>query len=113
MSKLTAGLLLVLLFATKSQAQTISLSGSVKDTIQNKAVPNAVVMLLTPGDSVLYKFARTDMEGKYSFKNIKPANYILMTTHPYFADFVDNISVTQNEANTASIALTSKEQLLY
>lgn len=112
MSKLTAGLLFVLLFSTKSQAQTITLSGSVKDTIQNKAVQNAVVMLLTPVDSVLYKFARTDIDGKYSFKNIKAGNYILMTTHPYFADFVDNISVSQTETNTAGISLTSKSKLL-
>lgn len=112
MPKLTAGLLLVLFFSTKSQAQTITLSGSVKDTIQNKSVQNAVVMLLTPVDSVLYKFARTDTDGKYSFKNIKAGNYILMITHPYFADFVDNISVSESEANTAAIALTSKSKLL-
>ena len=24
-------------------------------------------------------------------------NYILMTTHPYFADFVDNITITGKE----------------
>ncbi len=112
MSKLAASLLLVLLFAAKAQAQTINLSGSVKDTTQNKAVQNAVVMLLTPVDSLLYKFERTDASGNYTFRNIKPGNYILMTTHPYFADFVDNISVKQNESNTAAIALTSKSKLL-
>ena len=37
---------------------------SVKDTIQNKAVQNAVVLMLTPVDSVLYKFARTDANGQ-------------------------------------------------
>jgi len=112
MSKLAASLLLVFFFATQTQAQTINLSGSVKDTIQNKAVSNAVVMLLTPVDSVLYKFVRTDAEGKYSFQNIKAGNYILMTTHPFFADFVDNISVAQSENNTAAISLTSKSKLL-
>ncbi|MBL7702207.1 MAG: TonB-dependent receptor [Ferruginibacter sp.] len=112
MSKLTASLLFVVLFAAKAQSQTISLSGKVQDTIQNKSVQNAVVMLLTPVDSLLYKFARTDAEGNYSFKNIKSGNYILMTTHPYFADFVDNISLNQNESNTASVALTSKSKLL-
>jgi Outer membrane protein beta-barrel family/Carboxypeptidase regulatory-like domain len=112
MSKLTASFLLIILFSIKSQAQTITLSGAVKDTIQNKAVQNAVVMLLTPVDSALYKFARTDIDGNYFFSNIKAGDYILMTTHPYFADFVDNISVSPGVANTTSVALTSKSKLL-
>jgi hypothetical protein len=112
MSKLTAILSFILFFSIKTSAQTISVSGSVKDTIQNKAVHNAVVLLLTPADSLLYKFARTDGNGNYSFAQVKAGNYILMTTHPYFADFVDNISVNHNESNKTSIALTSKSKLL-
>jgi Outer membrane protein beta-barrel family/Carboxypeptidase regulatory-like domain len=112
MSKLSAILLLALFFSVRANAQTISVSGAVKDTIQNKAVQNAVVMLLTPVDSVLYKFARTDANGNYSFSNVKAGDYILMTTHPYFADFVDNISAKENDANKVAIALTSKSKLL-
>ncbi len=112
MSKLTASLLLVLFFSSKAQAQTSILSGNVKDTTQNKAVKNAVVMLLTPVDSLLYKFARTDNDGNYTLKNIQAGNYILMTTHPYFADFVDNISVSATEANSIGVALTSKSKLM-
>ncbi len=112
MLKLTASLLLIIIFSTKAQAQTITVAGAVKDTTQNKPVHNAVVMLLTPVDSVLYKFARTDLNGNYTFKNIKAGNYILMTTHPYFADFVDNILISPNDANNISVALTSKSKLL-
>ena len=112
MPKLTALLFIGLFFCVKTQAQTISVSGQVKDTTQNKAVQHAVVMLLTPADSVLYKFARTDVNGNYNFKNIKAGNYILMTTHPYFADFVDNILISPDETNAVSVALTSKSKLL-
>ena len=112
MPKLTAFLFIALFFCVKTQAQTISVSGQVKDTTQNKAVQHAVVMLLTPADSVLYKFARTDVNGNYNFKNIKAGNYILMTTHPYFADFVDNILISPDETNAVSVALTSKSKLL-
>ena len=112
MPKLTALLFIALFFCVKTQAQTISVSGQVKDTTQNKAVQHAVVMLLTPADSVLYKFARTDVNGNYNFKNIKAGNYILMTTHPYFADFVDNILISPDETNAVSVALTSKSKLL-
>lgn len=112
MLKLTASLLLVCFLFSRTQAQTSSLTGSVKDTTQNKVVQNAVVMLLTPVDSVLYKFARTDKDGNYSFTGIRPGNYIMMTTHPYFADFIDNITLKEQQANTAAIALTSKSKLL-
>lgn len=112
MPKLPVILLTALFFCVKANAQTNSVSGSVKDTTQNKTVQNAVVMLLTPVDSVLYKFTRTDANGNYTFSKIKPGNYILMTTHPYFADFVDNISIKENDATVLSIAVTSKSKLL-
>ena len=112
MPRLSAFLLMVVFFTINVQAQTISVSGSVKDTVQNKGVQNAVVLLLTPVDSVLYKFARTDAKGNYLIKNIKDGNYILMTTHPYFADFVDNISLSVNTVSIPQIALTSKSKLL-
>ena len=101
MSKLTALLFALFFFTTITQAQTILVSGAVEDTIQHKGVQNAVVALPTPIDSVLYKFTRTDAKGNYVFKNLKAGNYILMTTHPYFADYVDNISASGNTRSAA------------
>jgi len=112
MPKLLALCIMVLCCTIKTQAQTVSVYGSVIDTVQKKGVPNAVVLMLTPVDSVLYKFARTDANGSYSFKNAKPGNYILLTTHPYFADFMDNITVKGDELALPQIALTSKSKLL-
>ncbi len=111
MFKLTAFLAIALFFSIPAFSQNTSISGSVSDTSQKKGIQNAVVALLTPGDSVLYKFTRTDANGNYSFKNVKESNYILMTTHPYFADFLDNISVKGNTV-VVPIALTSKSKLL-
>ena len=112
MSKLIALLLVLLSFTIHAQAQNTSISGTIKDTVQNKAVENAVVLLITPVDSILYKFTRTDANGNYSFKQIKAGNYIQMTTHPYFADFMDNISINGDEFTIPQIALTSKSKLL-
>lgn len=112
MPKLSALLIAVMLCSLTSTAQTTTLTGSVADTSQQKGIANAVVLLLTPVDSVLYKFTRTDSKGNYSFKNIRYGNYILMTTHPYFADFVDNISVNETTMNIPQVAVTSKSKLL-
>ncbi|HMI78399.1 MAG TPA: carboxypeptidase regulatory-like domain-containing protein, partial [Ferruginibacter sp.] len=105
-------LLAVLFFTINAGAQTINVSGSVNDTIQKKGVQNAVVALLNTKDSVLYKFTRTDAGGKYAFKNIKGGEYVIMTTHPYFADIVSNVDIKDAETTIPSIALTSKSKLL-
>ena len=112
MSKLTASLLIIAFFSTKTQAQTITVSGVVEDTVNQKGIQNAVVALLSVKDSVLYKFARTDAEGKYSIGNLKAGDYILMTTHPYFADVIFKSAITGSETVIPTIALTSKSKLL-
>ncbi|MGB4844848.1 MAG: SdrD B-like domain-containing protein, partial [Ferruginibacter sp.] len=96
----------------KAQSQNISATGSVADTTDNKKVQNAVVALLYAKDSVLYKFTRTDATGKYSFKNIEAGEYIIMTTHPFFADLVFTSELKDAETKIPPIALTSKSKLL-
>lgn len=113
MARLTVLLIgAILLLSSSATAQTTSLTGSVGDTSQHKQIENAVVALLTPGDSILYKFTRSDAQGKFAFKNIKPGKYILMTTHPYFADVLDNITVNETPTDVGTLALTSKSKLL-
>ncbi len=112
MPKLSVLLIVILFFTFKAQSQTVSVSGSVKDTIENKGVQNAVIALLSAKDSVLYKFTRSDASGKYSFKNIKPGNYVVMTTHPFFADIIFTVDVKEPETVIPYIALTSKSKLL-
>jgi hypothetical protein len=112
MPKLSVLLVMVFFFTTKAHSQTISVSGSVSDTTEKKAVQNAVVALLYAKDSVLYKFVRTDAAGKYSFKNLKAGEYVIMTTHPYFADVVFNLDLKDAETTVPSISLTSKSKLL-
>ncbi len=112
MPKLSSLFFALLFFAIQASAQNISVSGSVEDTTQNKGVYNAVVALLSAKDSVLYKFARTDVNGKYAFKNLKAGAYVVMTTHPYFADMVFNFDLKDAAIVIPNIALTSKSKLL-
>lgn len=94
-----------------SFAQLANVSGSVKDRNESKPIQNAVIALLTPTDSILYKFTRTDAGGKFMLKNVMPGKYILMTTQPYFADMLDNIDVEKN-IQLPPINLLSKSELL-
>ena len=105
-------LLLTGFFATlTSIAQLSKVTGIVSNADEKKPVQNAVVALLIPKDSVLYKFTRTDASGKFAFNDVKQGSYILMTTHPYFADLLDNVQIT-NDTQLPGINLLSKAKLL-
>ncbi|HNP53922.1 MAG TPA: carboxypeptidase regulatory-like domain-containing protein, partial [Ferruginibacter sp.] len=98
--------------ASVSNAQTVTLSGKVKDTTANTLVPQAVVMLLSPKDSIIQGFARTNKAGEYQVEVKAKGNYILMIMHPHFADFVDDISLNQDKNTYNQVPLTPKSKLL-
>src|SRR5687768_16423555 len=92
-------------------AQTSKITGAIVDPGDKKPVQYAVVAVLTPKDSILHRFTRTDAEGKFTLQDVKPVNYILMTTHPHFVDLMDDIQVT-GDLDLNEIAVLSKVKLL-
>ncbi|EJL62961.1 outer membrane beta-barrel protein [Flavobacterium sp. CF136] len=112
MPKITITIAILLLFSFSAFSQKVNLSGVLTDGNEKTPVYNSVVALLTPIDSILYKFTRSDKEGKFNIKNVKAGNYILMTAHSQYADYVDSITVKENEKNVGTIALISKMKLL-
>lgn len=112
MPKITVTIAILFLFSFSSFSQKTSLSGTLIDESENTPIYNSVVALLTPKDSILYKFTRSDKEGKFNIRNIKTGNYILMTTHSHFADYLDAIILEETEKNMGTIALISKMKLL-
>jgi len=101
----------ILILSFSSFAQLSKVTGAVLDRNENKPVKNAVIALLIPKDSILYKFTRSDPEGKYILKDIKPGNYILMTTHPYYADVLEDVEI-KGDVEFPPYALISKAKLL-
>jgi len=112
MLKLSALLVGLFCISLSAISQNTTVSGTLKDTTEKKPLKNAVVALLTVKDSILYKFIRTDADGNFTLKNVKPGSYILMTSHPFYADLLDNIEVKAGETKLGTIAATSKSKLL-
>lgn len=104
-------LFLILLISNFISAQTITLSGSIADSVENKKLVNAVISIIHASDSTLYKFTRADGKGSFGFKGMKQGKYILMITHPYYADYVDNIDVAK-DGEIKKIFLIPKSKLL-
>ena len=112
MPKLTVLLLSFLLFFFNQFSTAQNISGKISDTANKKYVSNAVVALLTPGDSMLYKFVRTDASGKFEIKNTSPGKYIVLITHPYYANYIDDITVATSNLDLKEIPFISKARLL-
>ena len=92
MRKLLSLLMLLGIFHA-AYSQSTSIKGFVKDTVENRNLPHAVVTLLRGSDSVLVKFTRTDNQGQFNISNLEAGNYVLMVTYPKFADYTDKIEL--------------------
>ena len=93
-------------------SQSIEISGKIEDTTSKVNVKNAVVLLLSPKDSVLKNYVRTDVNGGFSIKNVKTGSYILMVMHPTFADYVEDIDLNDGNKALGAIPVTPKSKLL-
>lgn len=112
MSKITVTIATLLIFSFSAFSQKNKLSGILTAGSEKTPIYNSVVALLTPVDSVLYQFTRSDKAGKFSLNNVKPGNYIVMTSHSQYADYLDEITVSTTDKDLGYIALMSKMELL-
>jgi hypothetical protein len=113
MHRITGLITILFLFSFSAFSQQAHLSGFITDGNEKKPVFNSVVALLTPVDSILYRFTRSDKKGNFNFKNVKAGNYILMTSHYQYGDYVDPIIVKESENRLENIILKSKIELLH
>ena len=95
-------------------AQTAGVAGKLVDTADNKSLENSVIAILKT-DTTLINFTRATADGSFELKTPIDSNgtYILMVTHPSFADFIDNITLKKDEiVNLGLINMLSKAMLL-
>lgn len=97
-------------YTFQSFAQTVKVSGTVINSNENVPVNKAVVALLSPADSILVTFTRTDADGRFQLSAPK-GQYIMMTSQPYFADLLEDVNLDADK-NFSSIKLLSKATLL-
>ncbi|MBK7097683.1 MAG: hypothetical protein IPH58_04135 [Sphingobacteriales bacterium] len=71
-------------------------------------------MLLNKNDSTLVNYTRAAKDGAFEIKTPDSTQtYLLMITHPYFADFIDSVKVFKDEiSNLGIIHLFSKIKML-
>ncbi|MBL0146685.1 MAG: carboxypeptidase regulatory-like domain-containing protein [Chitinophagaceae bacterium] len=103
--------LFILNFFIYTVGYSQSIKGVIKDNTSNTPIKNTVVMLVKSKDSVLYKFARTDANGVFQIKKVDSGTYLLITTHPIFADYTDSLA-TNTDIDLGTLGITPKAKLL-
>src|SRR6185295_13726310 len=69
-------------------AQKIAVHGTVRDTVEQKSLQNAVVMGLRLSDSLLIAYTRSDAAGKFHLDSMPVDTYQIVISHPRFGDNV-------------------------
>ncbi len=102
-----------LLLPMASFAQKASIKGTVRDTLNERNLANAVVALLQSKDSILYKFTRSNKDGNFALNNLKNGEYLLMVTCPKFVDYMYPLTLSGDSAvNLGKLSITTKARLL-
>lgn len=113
MKRLTLLTTLLTIFGFSSFAQNAAIKGSVNDTLNKQYLRNAVVSALRAKDSVLIKFTRTDSKGNFELKNLPSTKIILSITYPSYADYIEDIDLTNNQlAERNNLPVVTKAKLL-
>ena len=113
MRKILLSLFVLLLLSTIGVAQKAVIKGMISDTSNQATLSNAVISLLRAKDSVLYKFTRSNPQGKFSIGPVEPGKFILLVTYPKYADYVDALTIADSVSlELGRINLTLKAKLL-
>ncbi|HYF30518.1 MAG TPA: outer membrane beta-barrel family protein [Chitinophagaceae bacterium] len=113
MRKLLAILVIGLAASQFSFAQSGSIKGVISDTLNQKTLQHAVITAIRKGDSVMVAFTRSGPSGEFSLKNLPAGKLIVKVTFPKYADFIDEVTVTDGQqADMGKLSLILKSQLL-
>jgi hypothetical protein len=106
-------ILVFLSVSLAASAQSAVIKGQVADSSEKKNLVNSSVSVLRKADSVLVAFTRSDEAGNFTLKALPKQNYLILITHPKYADYLETIDLTSNSTpDLGKIFLTLKSQLL-
>lgn len=102
-----------MLFSLYTQAQSVQITGLVKDTVDKKPLEKASVLLISKKDSTLQSFARTDKQGRFQMDIPKGAAFSLLVSYPKYADWFDDLQLpSSGSKDLGVISLNTKAYVL-
>lgn len=70
-----------LLFCVEAKSQTVTIEGTVMDSILKRTLTSATVSLAKAKDSALISFTRANDDGYFQIKNVAPGKYLLSVSY--------------------------------
>ncbi len=104
--------LLTCCLSLSMQAQPYTVKGRLVDTVSYVTMYQSSVVLVRANDSIMEGFTRTNHDGEFSLPVQEKGQYIIILSHPMFADYKDIISVNANPTDLGVFQMFSKTNLL-
>lgn len=82
-----------------AQSSNYTIRGTVQDNDSGSALPGATIMLLEAKDSVMNSYAITNTNGEYTFKKIKPGQYVIQVSFLGYHTYFRKIEATGDQQN--------------
>jgi hypothetical protein len=103
--------LLLILFFSKTYAQSFQISGHIIDSSASP-LPGAGISLLQPSDSSLINGASTDMDGNFIFSNLNAGKYLIKISFLGFDEYYISKEIVDRNINLGAIILKEKSATL-
>jgi hypothetical protein len=98
-------------FSTVLLAQ-VRISGSVIDSLDNSPLVGVSLMLRHQQDSAYLRGTVTDVNGQFSFQNIKPGEYLLRVTYVGYATFENKLTLSKVDVSLGALKLSQSATTL-
>jgi len=93
------------LFCTTQAQSTHSIKGIVTDTLNNPLI-EATTLLLAKTDSTMLDYGRTELDGSFKFKNVKPGKYLVKTTYLGYLPVTANANIVDKNIELDSLKMS-------
>lgn len=111
---------IILVFIGGIRAQQMQISGTIQDTTNFKPLREASVVVIRIRDSIIVDHTRSDIFGKFAFKNLEIDTFELLITHPkildmsyYFLGSKENSSFDLGEIVVSENMKTTNEVVIF
>jgi len=94
--------------------QSGRVNGYLIDTVKQKSLQNASVVIFNAKDSIIVNDTRCLANGHFVFTNLNRGNYILLITYPKYVDYIERFSIDslQKDFNVGKVVLVPESIFL-
>lgn len=93
-------------------AQGFSVSGVVRDSVNQEPLIGVNLMLVLQKDKETKTYVTTDLEGAFQFQNIAPGIYTLSATYVGYTKYTQTVNVKNSPVNLGNLRFSPSVQVL-